>query len=101
KISFAGHVLCHRIEVGPADETTAGAAGAADLASPLASPFLSCAAANIGNAAIAAPVVAAAFVRNLRRDVRSPSCVVASFFSSFLSIFSSGRVVGWRARRRS
>jgi hypothetical protein len=54
-MSFAGHVLCQRMLMGPVDEATAGA------------PF-SAAMANMGRALAAAAVVAAARVKNVRRE---------------------------------
>ena len=64
----------------PVDEATAGAAGAAGAALPL-----SCAIANIGTAAA---VVAAARVRNLRRDGTLSS---GTGVPSFLDMLSSER----------
>jgi hypothetical protein len=59
----------------------------------LASPFFSCAAVKTGNAAIAAPVAAAARVRNLRREAPSLSCGGATFLISLFNIFSSDGVI--------
>src|SRR5215468_618287 len=81
----------------PVELTTAGAAGA--FASAFAS-FLSWAAVNTGNAAIAAPVAAAAPVRNLRREGPAFSWV-ATFLSSFFSMFFLRRCGCGATRRRS
>src|SRR3954447_6497933 len=68
-MSFAGHVLCQRMLIGPLDDVTAGA------------PF-SAAIANTGTA-VAVAVPTAARFRNLRREV-SGSLRPASVFFDML-----------------
>jgi hypothetical protein len=56
-MSFEGQVLCQRMLIGPVELATAGA------------PGFCCAWASSGSAPSAAPVVAAARVKNVRREV--------------------------------